>query len=121
MLFVLPTARCGMQCDEMNSCYTCEGNGHCYPIKHYRRLKVSDHGRVSGRAAMKKEIADNGPISCTIFATAGLDAYSGGIYTEYREKMWTNHIVSVIGWGVEDDVEYWCASTLRSHACWPAV
>lgn len=69
---------------------------------------MSDHGRVSGRAAMKKEIKDNGPISCTIFATAGLDAYSGGVYAEYRDQMWTNHIVSVVGWGVEDDTEFWC-------------
>eukprot|EP00892_Ulva_mutabilis_P004905 jgi/Ulvmu1/2787/UM140_0017.1 len=95
-------------CDEMNACYTCEwGAAGCYPIKEYRRLKVSDHGRVSGRAAMKKEIKDNGPISCTIEATAGLDAYSGGIYSEYKETMQVNHIVSVVGWGTEDGVEYW--------------
>lgn len=101
----------------MNACYTCEWGSGCYPIKQYRRLKVSDHGRVHGRAAMKKEIKDNGPISCTIFATAGLDAYSGGIYSEFRSKMQTNHIVSVVGWGVEDGTEYWCASSRRFLVC----
>lgn len=59
---------------------------------------------------MLPQIFARGPISCGIDATAKLDAYEGGhIFAEHKPYAVINHIVSVIGWGVQDDVEYWCA------------
>ena len=78
------------------------------------RQVVSEHGRLHGAHAMKAEIFARGPISCGISATAKLDAYTGGhIFAEYNPLATINHIVSVLGWGIEDGIEYWCASLLR--------
>lgn len=41
-------------------------------------------------------------------ATAGLEAYSGGVFAEFHPLSLMNHIVAVAGWGVaEDGTEYW--------------
>jgi cathepsin X len=96
------------ECNAIDRCFTCvPGEGGCSPIRTYNRLFVAEHGRISGRHAMKAEIAARGPISCGIDATLALDEYDGGIFKQHKPSPTINHIVSVVGWGVEDDTEFW--------------
>lgn len=40
-------------------------------------------------------------------ATEKMVNYSGGIYAEYQEQSYINHVISVAGWGISDGTEYW--------------
>lgn len=94
-------------------CYNCDEETVCYSIKEYHRLYVREGsiGTASGGSAMKAEILANGPISCGIMATPAMEHhYSYGVFSEPPSEIDSriNHLVEVVGWGVDDKAnEYW--------------
>jgi len=95
------------KCSDINTCGTCDPSGKCVAIKNFKKYKVGDYGSISGVNDMKAEIYTRGPISCGIDVTDGLENYKGGIYSEYHWFPMINHIISVVGWGIENSTEYW--------------
>ncbi|CAL8465221.1 g4756 [Coccomyxa elongata] len=104
-------------CTDLQQCYSCNPaplenkTSGCVPVRHYQRLTVSEHGRLSGREDMMAEIKARGPITCAINATSALDKYKDGIFAQYNDNFTVNHMISVVGWGVENvngtDTEFW--------------
>jgi cathepsin X len=108
-----------------SQCFTCwpgEGAGRCSPLADYARLTATEHGRVAGRAAIKAEVFARGPVSCSIDATAELDAFAGGVvFAQFLERAQSNHLVSVVGWGRVDpddvDTEFWVVRSECGFKC----
>ncbi|CAD8079100.1 unnamed protein product [Paramecium primaurelia] len=96
-----------VRCSDEDQCHQCNENG-CEPVKHAKRYFVSEFGYVKTARDMKIEIFNRGPIVCGVYATQELDDYEGGyIFSQKTNKTILNHFVSVVGWGIEDGVEYW--------------
>jgi len=58
--------------------------------------------------AIQQEIMTNGPVTISMYVFDGLYKYSSGVY--YRknsEKFSGGHMVRLIGWGKEDNTDYW--------------
>jgi len=93
-------------CSALNVARTCPTFGEeCVGLDHYPNATVTDHGSVSGKAAMQKEIYNRGPIACGIDAGPILK-YTTGIVSKF--SIMTDHVVSVVGWGTDDkEGLYW--------------
>ena len=84
-------------------------SGNCRAVKNFTRYRASEYGGVSGADGMKAEIFARGPIACGISVTEKFEKYTGGIYSEKVLMPSINHIISVVGWGVEEGTgrQFW--------------
>jgi len=75
----------------------------------YKHYYVSDYYTIRGADKMKAELYKYGPISCGVHVTDKFEEYAGGIYSESRLLNISNHEISVIGYGYDEetDTEYW--------------
>lgn len=117
MLYEGRNANSTSSCDAFDVCRTCIGPApdegkhipeNCWAVQKYAAFKVTEYGPVQGVNAMKAEIFARGPISCGIESTPGFENYKGGVYSEWQLSTTINHVVAIIGWGVDKDgSEYW--------------
>jgi len=98
-------------CSAINTCRTCSTfesyGGGCYDIGVYPNLTIAEYGKVTGAESIKAEIFARGPVAVEVNATPLL-VYTGGIINMPDESKGTNHVVSIIGWGHDEEVgQYW--------------
>jgi cathepsin X len=97
-------------CSDINVARTCStfpsAGGFCAAISDYPMITIDDYGSISGQKAMQKEIYARGPISCGIDASAILE-YQSGIAVHKGLLETVDHVISVVGWGKEQDQPYW--------------
>eukprot|EP00937_MAST-01D_sp_MAST-1D-sp2_P007191 g7191.t1 len=91
-------------CSAMNTCRTCstfsDSGGKCAGVSTFPNATIAEYGQVKGEADMMAEIYRRGPIACTVDATP-LHKYNGGVFDDSTASKGTNHIISIVGWGLD--------------------
>jgi len=102
------------QCTPENICRTCGAtlarfNFHCDGITHFPNATVAEYGHYKNADVdtIKAEVFARGPVAAAVNGEALHEDYFGGIYRNTTASHETTHIVSIVGWGVEDGVSYW--------------
>jgi cathepsin X len=105
-----------LSCSPMNTCRTCDGSGICYAVSRFPNATIAEFGTYSyftggfGLVAhqIMAEIYARGPVAASINAEPLLN-YAGGIVNDTTPwHMLPNHIVSIVGWGTnQDGKKYW--------------
>jgi len=105
-------------CTAENTCRTCDTfsqyGGHCTEITQYPNATIVEYGEFSEDVdvgVIKSEIFARGPVAAGVNADPICD-YEGGIVRDSGnpEDKEIDHIVSIVGWGVEENGnQYWIA------------
>lgn len=109
-------------CKKENICKTCDTfggmGGTCTHIDYFPNATVAEYGMVeSGNIdAIMAEIYARGPVAATINAEPIVE-YTGGIYSKMGESTATNHIVSIVGWGMDEESgkKHWIVRNSWGH------
>lgn len=88
----------------VESCIT-----ECKDGSEWKKYKVSTYSSFKGVSAIKQEIYTNGPVQTGFTVYNDFMSYKSGIYKHVSGSALGGHAVIIIGWGVEEGVEYWIA------------
>jgi len=95
-------------CKPENVCRTCNTfsafGGFCSEIDMFPNATVAEYGMIEKGNVDKimVELYTRGPVAATINAEPILE-YTGGVYSDMDESKSTNHIVSIVGWGMDEE------------------
>jgi len=108
-------------CKKDNICRTCDTfggmGGKCTEIDYFPNATVAEYGMVDQDVdKIMTEIYTRGPVAATINAEPIVE-YMGGIYTDTEAERMTNHIVSIVGWGMDEDSgkKHWIVRNSWGH------
>mmetsp|Transcript_22868 Transcript_22868/g.28054 ORF Transcript_22868/g.28054 Transcript_22868/m.28054 type:complete len:363 (-) Transcript_22868:215-1303(-) len=108
-------------CKKENICRTCDTfggmGGKCTEIDYFPNATVAEYGMVENDVEkIAAEIYVRGPVAATINAEPIVE-YSGGVFSDKTADKRTNHIVSIVGWGYDEDTgkRHWIVRNSWGH------
>ncbi len=75
-----------------------------------KKYRASSYRRFNYISQIKSELFNYGPVETGFLVYLDFMNYASGIYTKNSEYFLGGHAVKVIGWGIENGVEYWIAA-----------
>jgi len=94
-------------CKDINVCRTCDSfsksGGTCVGVDYFPNATIAEYGEITNGHVhgIMSEIYVRGPVSAVIYADPILD-YRGGIFSDKNAGKFTDHVVSIIGWGYDE-------------------
>ncbi len=108
-------------CKKANICRTCDTfggmGGKCTEIDYFPNATVAEYGMIDQDVdKIMAEIYTRGPVAATINAEP-IVQYMGGVYTDATQDKGTNHIVSIVGWGMDEETgkKHWIVRNSWGH------
>lgn len=99
----------GMTCSDEILCKNCWPSKGCWGQTPYNVYTVSEYNTIPSNdvEAMMNQIYQHGPITCGMAVTDEFLDYRGGIFNDTTGRTDQDHDISIVGWGVENGVQYW--------------
>ena len=92
------TRKCEKKCDDST--------------KDYKKYHSKFPKNFNSIEEIKRDIMENGPVETGFIVYEDFMTYKAGIYEHTKGEELGGHAVKIIGWGVENGVEYWiCANS----------
>lgn len=115
-----PHVRNDTTCEPRNIARSCDKfvaeGGQCVALQPYPNATIVAFGQISGERRIRREVYEHGPVACTIDAEP-LDNYRGGLLRfDPTHLTRTDHVVTLVGFGVEGGVPYWLAKNSWGEA-----
>jgi cathepsin X len=108
-------------CKRENICRTCDTfggmGGKCTEIDYFPNATVAEYGIVDQDVdQIMLEIYTRGPVAATINAEPIVE-YKGGVFTDTQYSQETNHIISIVGWGTDEETgkKHWIVRNSWGH------
>jgi len=90
-------------------CRACDRFGVCSYVNGTKHF-AAQYGSIAANALtdMMSEIWARGPIVCGMYAhSPSFENYTGGIIVDPTKYPYTTHDVSIVGWGSDQNLDYW--------------
>jgi cathepsin X len=108
-------------CKKDNICRTCDTfggmGGKCVEIDYFPNATVAEYGMIEyDTDKIMTEIYTRGPVAATINAEPIVE-YTGGVFADADADKGTNHIVSIVGWGMDETTgkKHWIVRNSWGH------